>query len=345
MHPSAFRCSAACLSAILLLASPVCGAEDSGGTLGMYMENDLFANTDRYYTSGIKLTWSSSDLEKYSDTRYASPFLPLFDALPYINETNYQKNLVFALGQNIYTPEDTATTALIPDDRPYAGWLYFGLGVVWKNAEVRNSLVMDIGVVGPWSYAEEGQRLIHDLRGLDHPRGWDNQLDNELGVSINYQRTWRFPKHERRAGLDWEALPFAGVTLGNVRTSANLGSELRVGFNLPDDFGTAAIGTGATTSNPVDGQQAADRARFDVGFYLFARADGQAVAHNIFLDGNTFSESPSVSSEVFVADLSAGAAVNFKNTKLAYAMVYRTKEFEGQDAAQVFGTVSLNWTF
>ena len=37
--------------------------------------------------------------------------------------------------------------------------------------------------------------------------------------------------------------------------------------------------------------------------------------------------------------------MNYKNTNLAYAMIYRTKEFEGQHAAQIFGTVSLNWTF
>lgn len=48
---------------------------------------------------------------------------------------------------------------------------------------------------------------------------------------------------------------------------------------------------------------------------------------------------------MFVADLSVGAAVNIKNTKLAYAFVYRTKEFSEQEDAQVFGTVSLNWTF
>jgi hypothetical protein len=48
---------------------------------------------------------------------------------------------------------------------------------------------------------------------------------------------------------------------------------------------------------------------------------------------------------MFVADLSVGVAINYKNTKLAYAFVYRTKEFTDQDEAQVFGTVSLNWTF
>jgi hypothetical protein len=182
------------------------GKDVAGGTLGLYLENDLFAGTDRYYTSGFKLSWSSPDLENLSDTPYASPFLSLFNLLPYINETDYQKNLVFAFGQNIYTPDNTELTALIDNDRPYAGWLYLGVGVVWKNDEVRNSLLLNAGIVGPSSYAQETQRLIHDLRGLDHPNGWDNQLHDELGLMVVYERMWRWPKHERRSGLDWEVL-------------------------------------------------------------------------------------------------------------------------------------------
>ncbi|MBC8125725.1 MAG: lipid A deacylase LpxR family protein [Gloeobacteraceae cyanobacterium ES-bin-144] len=347
MTPSILKPTAFCLLTTLFIPSITLGAgkDDAGGTLGLYLENDMFAGTDRQYTSGFKLSWSSRDLEQYSDSRYASPFLPLFDILPYINEKNYQKNLVFALGQNIYTPTDTDAYELLKNDRPYSGWLYLGMGVVWKDEVVRNSLVLDIGVVGPWSYAQEAQRKIHDLRGLDHPKGWDNQLGNEIGFIITYERTWRWPKHERRSGLDWELLPHAGISLGTVSTFINLGGEFRAGLNLPDDFGTASIGPSATTSTPVDGMLGSDRSWFDIGAYLFARVDGRAVGRNIFLDGNTFSNSHSVDTNPFVADLSVGAAVNYKNTKLAYALVYRTKEFEGQDEAQVFGTVSLNWTF
>ena len=205
--------------------------------------------------------------------------------------------------------------------------------------------MLNVGVVGSWSYAQEAQRLVHDLRGLDHPNGWDNQLHNELGVVATYQREWRWPRHERRVGFDWELLPHAGLALGNVQTYANLGGELRAGLNLPDDFGTAAIGPAATTSTPVDGRQGADRSRFDLGLYVFARADGFAVAHNIFLDGNTFGDSPSVDRKWLVGELSVGAAVNYKNTKFAYAFVYRTEEFSGQKEAQVFGTVSVNFAF
>ena len=315
------------------------------GTLSVYFENDLFAGTDRFYTNGFKLGWTSADLEKFADTKYASGLLPLIDRIPYINSPDYQKNLAYSLGQNICTPDNTEATELLENDRPYAGWLYLGLGFIWKNAEVRNSLAINIGVVGSWSYAEEAQRLVHEARGLGTPRGWDNQLHNELGVVAVYERTWRWPRHERRVGLDWELLPHAGAALGNVYTYANLGGELRVGLNLPDDFGTAGIGPAATTSTPVERGQTAKRADFDFGLYLFARADGRAVARNIFIDGNTFGDSASADRKSLVGDLSVGASLNYHNTKLTYALTYRTEEFEAQEEAQVFGSVTINLAF
>jgi hypothetical protein len=332
-------------AALLPAAAHAAGKEVSAGTVSLYVENDLFAGTDRYYTSGVKIGWSSGDLDNYSDSPFARPLLPLFDLLPYINHKDYQKNLTISLGQNIYTPDNTETPELLPNDRPYAGWLYLGVGVVWKDADARNSLVLNIGVVGSWSYAEESQRLVHEARGFGQPQGWDNQLSNELGVTLVYERKWRWPKHERRAGLNWEFIPNAGIALGNVQTYANLGGELRFGINLPDDFGTAAIGPSDATSTPVDGAQASDRSRFDLGLYLFGRVEGRVVARNIFIDGNTFANSNSVDREWLVGDVSVGTAINYGNTKLAYALVYRTKEFTAQEEGQIFGTVSINVSF
>ena len=127
---------------------------------------------------------------------------------------------------------------------------------------------------------------------------------------------------------------------------ANLGGEFRVGLNLPDDFGTAGISPSSTTSTPVEGNQQARRARnFDLGLYVFARAEGRAVARNIFLDGNTFGHSQSVDHKWLVADLSVGAAVNYHNTKITYALNYRSEEFDGQGEGQIFGSVSFNFAF
>jgi hypothetical protein len=268
------------------------GRDLNHGTLSIYFENDLFTGTDRYYTNGVKLGWSSIDLERYSQSPYASLLLPVLERIPFINNPAFQKNISFSLGQNIYTPDNTEALERLDDDRPYGGWLYLGFGVVWKNAQIRHSLNLNVGVVGSWSYAEEAQRIVHETRGLDVPKGWDNQLHNELGVVLAYEATWRWPRHERRVGLDWEFLPHLGFSAGNVQTFANLGGEFRFGLNLPDDFGTPGIEAASATPTPVEGQQRADAPRkFDLGVYLFARADGRAVARNIFLDGNTFGNS------------------------------------------------------
>lgn len=81
------------------------------------------------------------------------------------------------------------------------------------------------------------------------------------------------------------------------------------------------------------------------GWYLFAGADGRAVARNIFLDGNTFRDSPSIDKEHFVADLSAGLALTFERVRISYTVVYRTKEFQGQDDNDLFGSVGLTWRY
>lgn len=320
--------------------------KSGGGTLSIYYENDLFAGTDHYYTNGVKLSWSSTDLAKFSDTPYASPLLPVLNLIPFVNRSDFQKNLTFSLGQDIYTPNNTASALLQRTDRPYAGWLYGGIGLVVKNADSRHSFGLNVGVVGPWSFAEETQRLVHQARGFAVPQGWDNQLHNEVGVVAVYEVSWRWPHHERRVGPGWDFIPHAGFAAGNVYDYVNAGGELRAGFNLPDDFGTPGIESAATTSTPVEGNQQAGRMRaFDLGAYLFARADGRVVARNIFLDGNTFRGSASVERKWLVADLSVGASVNYKNTKLTYALVYRTEEFVGQKAGELFGSITASIEF
>ena len=353
MHLIPLRHVAACL---ILGTLPLTAAEPAvksfqpdpidHGTFSFYFENDLFGGTDQRYTNGVRLSWTSPDLKKFSDSGLIGPFGGQIDDLPWINQPSYQRNVAFVLGQSMFTPTDIQETELIEDDRPYAGWLYTGLGFIWKNNHVRNSLTLNIGVVGPTAYGQEAQDFVHELRGIPNARGWDNQLHDELGIVLGYQRMWRWPAQERRAGFDWEALPFIGANLGNVKISASVGAELRFGYNLPDDFGTETIGAAATTTTPMEGSQRASRGRWtNFGTHLFLRGEGHAVAHDIFLDGNTFSDSPSVDKLPFVADLSAGLSVNYKDVKLTYAYVYRTEEFRDQDGGQNFGSLTMSIPF
>ncbi len=68
-----------------------------------------------------------------------------------------------------------------------------------------------------------------------------------------------------------------------------------------------------------------------------------SLGQNIFLDGNTFRDSPSVDKEYFVADASAGAAMTFGPTRISYTLNWRSREFEGQDDPSIFGAVAVGF--
>ncbi|WP_460994321.1 lipid A-modifier LpxR family protein, partial [Staphylococcus aureus] len=57
------------------------------------------------------------------------------------------------------------------------------------------------------------------------------------------------------------------------------------------------------------------------GWYLFAGVDARAVARNIFLDGNTFKDSPSVDKFPLVADANAGLALTYDQLRISYTLV------------------------
>jgi lipid A 3-O-deacylase len=78
---------------------------------------------------------------------------------------------------------------------------------------------------------------------------------------------------------------------------------------------------------------------------LFGGINGRAVGRNIFLDGNTFENSPSVDKKPFVYDINAGVDFTYGQTRLSYTLVHRSKEFDTQDETSIFGAVSISRRF
>jgi len=251
-----------------------------------------------------------------------------------------------SFGQNIYTPEDTQTTAYQPDDRPYAAWLYGGVALhvlrpdgFGGRAPRLDVFELDIGVVGPSARGEQVQNGFHDIIGVPQAQGWDNQIHDEPGVNLVYERRYRFSTAaaDERKGWAADFIPHGGFSLGNVFTYANAGAEIRGGWGLPADFGSSLIRpTG--DSNP-------DGVRAPFGVFLFGAFDARAVARDITLDGNTFEDSPSIDKEPFVADLYAGVGISTPYCQIRYAQAWRTEEFEGQDGGHTFGSLSVTFLF
>lgn len=336
---------------LALLALCLCTAPVSAApwTHNLYFENDLFADTDQSYTNGIRLAWVSPDI----DTYLYDPQLPAW-----LREVNYwftplyphpenakdeiNRNLVFTIGQQMYTPEDRERTTLDPNDRPYAGWLYAGFGYHAKTRNKLNSVELNLGVVGPAALGQEAQDMVHNLRGIALFQGWDNQLQNEPGIQIVWEHKNRLAKQPLLGRFGYDMITHYGGSLGNVATYANTGAEIRFGVRLPDDFGTSALRPGGDNSAPGNQDP---RLRQGWGVHTFISIDGRFVARNIFLDGNTFRDSHSVDKKHLVAEAALGIAGVYDKWKVSYAQVYRTKEFEAQEDAQSYGSFTVSYSY
>lgn len=312
----------------LCLILPAGARSEEGGTLTLIIENDRLANTDRHYTHGMRLSWLSAADDVPEWARGMAGHVPLFAA-------GSQLRIGYGLGQSIFTPEDTSTSALVPDDRPYAGWLYGTFSLVADSRTRLDSLVLDVGIVGPAAFGQDIQNDYHNLIGVGRANGWDNQLDNEPGFVLYYERKWRKLKEFSTHGLGVDITPHIGGSLGNVFTYAAGGIAVRFGEDLPNDYGPPRIGPSLPGSGffvPADG----------FGWYLFAGTESRLVLRNIFLDGNTFSDSHDVSKRILVGDFQVGAAITFDTFRVTFSHVFRTREFRGQPQADRFAAVSLS---
>jgi hypothetical protein len=316
-------------------------------TITLFIENDITDRTDWWYTSGIKLTWISPDLLKSDNKGIVFKWADsCIDRIPFINEPGLLRTFSVSFGQSIYTPENRLAKEPIKDDRPYAGISYLALGFHGRNAWKMDTLEFDIGMVGPHSYAEQTQKIVHKLTGYYEPQGWDNQLHDEPIFNIYFDRKWKLIKGPLNDALEYDIIPYAGINLGNALTSANAGSEIRLGWYIPNDYGTFLIRPGSDSNAPLDKDDPRySPSHHNPGAYLFAGIDTNAVLRNILLDGNTFKDSLGVEKEPFVANLFAGFGVTYQRVKLTFAQVYRTKEFKNQDTGEVFGSLTLSYSF
>lgn len=333
---------ALCLGLIAVGALPArawAAENESPWTVSIYFENDLFTGTDRNYTNGVKLSLISPDLKSFVESgKLPNWSLSYVNRLPFVNnpDPDLTRRLEFSLGQNMYTPADISRFDLIADDRPYAGWTYFGTAFHSKSTRMMDTIELQLGMIGPDSYAEESQKAVHDLRDLQRPNGWDHQLKNEPGLAAIYERKWRLPAIKADNHFGFDAIAHLGCALGNVYTYANTGLEARLGWNLPEDFGASLIRpAGNTRFSTKKGR----------GAYVFAAVNGRAVLRDIFLDGNTFADSHSVSKKPLVADLAGGVALYFKSYKLTWTQVLRTREFKEQPDNHSFGSITISFFF
>lgn len=297
-------------------------------------ENDLLGgDSDQFYTSGVRMSYFNAKTQVPFFLKQLDDYIPTLE----FNETT---STHYSIGQNIYTPQDITVRANQNGDRPWAAFLYSSVGITTISDNHVDDLEVTLGVVGPEALGEQAQKFIHrHISDSDIPKGWHNQLKFEPGLIFSWQRRWPYAYSADFAGLKFRAEPNMNISLGNIYTYTGTGLMLTLGpggdlQDTPPRVRPAIPGTGYFTT-PNNGWS----------WHLFAGADGRAIARNIFLDGNTFTDSENIEKEHFVGDLTGGLAFTLSNYRLSYSINYRTDEFKGQNDDSVFGAVTLTAKF
>lgn len=338
-----------CCSLLMLLPAFPAHAQsrsaDHPDSLTLYWENDAFAHTDRYYTNGLRLTWSKRYRSAGEPAEPNTELNRLIDRLLFAKMPQSNLGIALSLGQSMFTPSNTKQKALITNDRPYAGYLYAGLSLYAYQQKRLNLFELDVGVIGPLSLAEELQNDAHRLIGSNRAEGWDNQLHNEPTLELIYQTKWKIWNWRAGNGVGLDLIPGVGGSLGNVAIGADAGTEVRFGWHLPDNFGTAPIQSRCDTNFMAQDNSGSGQALSAFGINLFAGFHGYYVLRDIFLDGNTFRSSPSIAKKPLVAEVTAGIACHYKRFRLYYAYVWRSKEFYQQKRAEIFGSIGVSFDY
>ena len=342
-----------------------------GGTARL--ENDLFTGTDQNYTSGVAFTLVSHDIAgNLQPECLPIPARMHAELIKFMNPNFWSdaenpahtQNVVVKFGQSMFTPKDFARTDLILGDRPYAGLLYMGLS--WNrrkqepqtNLEILDTREITLGVIGPWSLAEQSQNAVHDTIGAEKFLGWQHQLKNEPAFQLAFDRKFRNYRGTGAIipGFSADSIRAVGLRLGNIETSATVSIEGRIGWNLPNDFGSYPIRPGAENRPPSaalnhgktnDAITAATKPRS--GMHLFGTFETKLVVHDFSLDGNLFRTRHSVSRRPLIAQAAVGVSVQDilagHGVRLAVMRIYRTREFEEQSMNQAYGSIALNIEF
>lgn len=313
-------------------------------------ENDLFFGSDRFYTNGVQLEVS----RLWKTGEYVVG--PVLGALCSKLGCGGQSLLTSShkVGQLMYTPEDISNPNPQPQDRPWAGMLYYAQDYDFLSSDKKmlTTFTGQVGIVGPYSYVEETQKYIHETFHATIPQGWDNQIDGELGIMAIVERRSNIDKlsHSFSDGNNFVSTGFWRVALGNIMTFAGAGLSLSFGKDLaPVSERGPGIGvknfTGVSKSCIFDWLQCSAGASVELRMMFY----------NVFLDGPVFSAGPSVDRRLLVADGSLKMRLDFPRTRssllgpwfMQFTATRRTPEFSSTKTvdSHTFGALTVGTDF
>jgi len=320
-------------------------------------ENDWFIYSDRDYTGGLRMAYTTPNYQKWDQVAFVPNALGNFsDKLSLIDNDWATVSAAIYAQINIYTPEATQLRIPNPGDRPYAGWVGLAMDLIRQTDTRRAIQEINIGLVGPESGAQDLQQSFHQFINSTDPLGWGHQIKNEPVLQYTYRQDWRIPalsnlNNAVPVTYGFDNIAHGTVTVGNGWDYAAVGAVARFGYHLPMDFGPARLRLGDVDTLPYQpgGSTAGSIGGWSLdqlSAYVYFGAEGRAIARDITLDGNSFAHSPSVNKEPLVGETYGGLAVVYGHFRGSFMVLYETNTFRAQaQTGQWRGILTIGFAY
>jgi len=276
-------------------------------------DNDIFDNTDYYYTNGIRINLAIPALR-------LSPVNNIFPS-PKNRDIEF---CGLSLVQNMYTPTNPDTKDILYGDRPFSAYLTLGMfrEVYDLSHNIYIKSQISLGVLGPSSLGGQVQSSIHEIT----PMGWQNQISNDF--VINYSVT--FKKGLVNSSV-FDLNLDANASVGSLYDKIGGGFDLRFGSFMPFYQGPISVFEHPDSDNRLQ-------------CWFFVRSSVQLVVFDATLQGGLFNYDDIYTIDPgdvkrIVFQTSGGFALYHKNMGVEFENYFLSPEFKG---ARNFGWGRIN---
>lgn len=326
------------LIALSTFLSPVALAYNSG-SISFTIDNDGIVGTDKNYTNGIFLEYNSASAPML-DAITPAPIYQVVKYLPLDKEM--AKGWSFRFGHQIWTPEDIENSKPVEGERPYAGLLLFETSAYQYSPARVDKYSGMLGTVGPNSFAEQGQKFIHEIIGSDEPMGWDYQIENQIVFNLGYQGHRLITRNGTRIGSQngfeqYDLSSVGRINVGNYQSELALGSVARWGNNLDSNFGATGFSPGKFFDISVLSSSPS-------GYFLFTGIEGRYRFNDITIDGDKPDEVPDTSIQHLQATAVLGGVYYQPKWGVSLSFATSTPDFkEDKHSSNSTGSLELFW--
>jgi len=340
-------------------------------------ENDAFggAKSDNDYTQGLRLGYDFAVWNRHWDSGFRwQSLLVLGDLVgarvpsivrPCADDAKVQRRpcgtVAVSIGQQEYTPTDLTATALVPTERPYAGYLWLGFArtALFSRGQITSEI--DLGFVGPPAVAKETQSLAHWTWASNRPQpqGWGHQLGNAPHLSLINQYAYRVAQFCGRRGCDgsydearWlDVAPRVSLTAGTLMTRASFGGTVRIGLRIPETLARQTITITRTTDPSTRERRSPDWWRRRRPWMMaIASLDRHVVGHNTLLSGSWADVGPGewreqrrIATAHWVPEHSFGIGAGTSEATLMWQWVTRGAEYTPARGQHRYGSITIGF--